>query len=130
MKKTLELRQSIEINGKKITKLEYDTEAITSELFCAAFSYAASKNESGRAKMAVAEMDASLHLYLGFAAIIACDSSIDMSDLERIKGIDIMTIAGIGRNFTCQTVEEDSDPSNSEQPAEATQESITPASKN
>lgn len=129
MKKTLELRQPILVDGKEVNKLDYDASLIDSEAFCDAFSYSASKNASGKAKASVAETDASLHLYLGFMAIKACNPNLDIADLERIKGMDIMEIMIIGRNFTCMTAEE-SLPSDSEKQSEDTVESTTPASKN
>ena len=128
MKKTLELRQPILVDNKEIKTLDYDVSLIDSEAFCDAFSYSASKNASGQAKAALAETDASLHLYLGFMAIKACNPNLDISDLERIKGMDIMEVVVIGRNFTCMTAEE-SLPSDSEKQSEDTVESTTQVSK-
>lgn len=124
MREKLKLVTPIEINGKKVKELTYDASEITSEAFCTAFSYSA-KNTAGGAKVAVAETDAALHLYLGYEAIIACNPEIDMADLERIKGMDLVTIMGIGRSFICMRSEEPSDLEDSEQSSEATPESTT-----
>ena len=48
---------------------------------------------------AAAEFDFGLHLYLGYAAIIAVNPSYDFSDMERIKGRDVVEVMQIGRNF-------------------------------
>ena len=129
MKKTLELRQPILVDGKEVNKLDYDVALIDSEAFCDAFSYSASKNASGKAKASVAETDTSLHLYLGFMAIKACNPNLDIADLERIKGFDLVEVMNIGRNFICMTAEE-SLPSDSEKQSEDIPESTTPVSKN
>ncbi|MEE3480291.1 MAG: hypothetical protein VZQ81_09790, partial [Succiniclasticum sp.] len=52
-------------------------------------------------------LNSSLHLYLGYEAIIAENPDIDITDLERIKGHDIMKVVAIGRNFTQASVEEE-----------------------
>lgn len=46
------------------------------------------------------ELDYSLHAYLAMMAIVAVNSDIDVSDLERISGPDVMELMRIGRNFT------------------------------
>lgn len=128
MKKTLELRQPILVDSKEVNKLDYDASLIDSEAFCGAFSYSATKNPSGQAKAVLAETDASLHLYLGYMAIKMCNPNIEISDLERIKGVDIIEVMKIGRNFTCMTAEE-SPQSDSEKQSEDTVESTTPVSQ-
>ena len=60
------------------------------------------KAAAGRKDISIApaaEFDFSLHLYLGFAAIVAVNPSYDFSDLERIKGHDVVEVMTIGRNF-------------------------------
>lgn len=129
MKETINLVTPIDINGKKVKELTYDVSEISAEAFCTAFSYSSSQNSSGRAKVAVAETDASLHLYLGYEAILACNPEIDMADLERIKGMDLVTIMGIGRSFICTRSEESSDLESSEKSLEVTPESTTQESE-
>ena len=94
------LKTPILVNGQEVKNLEYNTESITSTLFCEAD---ARKRTAGGAKNVsispAAELDYSLHLYLGFAAIIAATPSVDFSDLERIKGTDVVDIMKVGRNF-------------------------------
>lgn len=125
MKHTIDLKQPILVDNKEVKKLEYDVELIDTDMFVEAFTLSTQVNTGGGAKVSVAETDASLHLYLGFMAIKACNPSMDIMDLKRIKGMDIITIMGIGRNFTCMTAEE-SDPSDSDQQSEPTAGYIMP----
>ena len=75
---------------------------------------------------AAAEFDFGLHLYLGFAAIIAVNPSYDFADLERMKGHDVVEVMAIGRNFMLKS-DEASTESDSDEPTETTPESTTPA---
>ena len=125
----LTLKNPIEINGKKVTELKYDTEAITAQQFAQADAkkMLASGTKSGNLSGA-AELDFSFHLYLGFAAIIAVDVSIDFSDLERLRGADIKEVMKIGRNFMLGSEENSTDDASSE-PSETTPEPTTPQSQ-
>ena len=73
-----------------------------------------------------AEFDFALHLYLGYAAIIAVNPSYDFSDLERIKGADVVDVMAIGRNFMLKS-EETSTENDSDEHIEITPESTTQA---
>ena len=92
------LRTPIMINGKEVKELTYDTAEITAGQFCEAEAYrfAASGNKP---VFTTYEIDSGLHLYLGMMAIIAVNTHIDVKDLERIKGPDMIQLARIGRNF-------------------------------
>ena len=100
MKGVLKLNNPIEVNGKKVKELTYDTDAITATQFAEADArkMRASGSKGGNLSGAV-ELDYSMHLYLGFAAVTAVNPEIDMSDLERLKGADVMEVMKIGRNF-------------------------------
>lgn len=97
----LKLKKPININGVSLSSVEYNTDEITSQQFAEADSrkMRASGSKGGNLSGAV-ELDYGLHLYLGFAAIVAVNPSYDVADLERIKGPDVMEIMKIGRNFT------------------------------
>ena len=103
MKNTLELKNPILINGDEIKELSYDSNEITGALLAEAD--AMHRNSLGKKASAtpVAELDYGLHLYLGFAAIIAVNPEIGFSDLERIKGYDTLEVMRIGRNFILRT---------------------------
>ena len=100
MNGTIELKKAIMINDKKVQKLKYDTDEITSELFAEAESkkMKASGSKGGNLSGAM-ELDYGLHLYLGFASIIAVNGDYAYEDLERVKGPDLIQITKVGRNF-------------------------------
>lgn len=126
----LKLKNPVEIDGKKVSELIYDEEEITSILFAQA--EAKRKTAAGIRNISVtpsAEFDFGLHLYLGFAAIIAVNPKIDWSDLERIKGRDVVNVMGIGRNFMLKSESEQTVNESGEQP-ETMQESTTQAQQN
>lgn len=91
MKNKITLSNPLTINNKKRTELTYDANEITAQMFAEADSrkLTASGSKNGNAAGA-AELDYGLHLYLGFEAIIAVNPEIDMSDLERVHGYDVM----------------------------------------
>lgn len=119
MEKTLTLTNAVMIDGVSVDKLKYDTDKITAPLFARA--EAAKKQAMGIGNVSMtpmAEFDFTLHLYLGFAAIIGCNPQVDFIDLERIHGRDTMEIMAIGRNFILQS--EESITSNSDDVIEIT----------
>lgn len=130
MTETIKLKNPVTINNKKRTELTYDTNEITAQAFAEADArkLAANSSKSGNAAGAV-ELDYGLHLYLGFAAIIAVNPDIDITDLERIKGYDVMTIMRIGRDFISGRSGEASDPDSSDEPSGTTPEPSTPQSE-
>ncbi len=117
LKGKITLNNPITINGKPVKELAYDANEITSAMFAEADArkMVASGAKSGNLSGAV-ELDYGLHLYLGFAAIIAVNPEIDFTDLERIKGPDVMQVMKVGRNFIISSAasEEDSSDEQSE----------------
>lgn len=106
MVKTIKLHNKLLINGTAVSKLNYDTDEITVEHFTKAEGMKAQslQKQSGTMLVSpVAETDYSMHLYLGFMAIIALaekeQKSIDINDLKRVKGHDLKKIMEVGRNF-------------------------------
>lgn len=119
----LKLISPIEINGKNVKELTYDTNEITVDLYIKAETQKFRQGVAGN-RAGAAEIDYGLHLNLGFAAIIAVNSDIDWSDLERVKGRDIVAIGKIGRDFFTKSAD-DSQADNSDEPSESTQGSTT-----
>lgn len=101
MRKVLELSNPVMIDGAMTSHVEYDTDLITALHFAQAD--AAKKQAAGLKNVAItpaAEFDYGLHLYLGFAAIIAASGDkLTFQDCERIQGADLIKVMNIGRNF-------------------------------
>lgn len=114
---TLHLTNPIMIDGKEVKELTYDADEITSMQFIEAEGRAL--EYMGQGRVGAIEMDAGHQLYLGMFAIIAVNPNIDIRDLERIKGADLIKLMRIGRNFTISS--EESEERNSVQPSETIQ---------
>lgn len=128
--KTLKLKNPIMIDGKKITEVTYDANEIDGILFATAESKR--KAAAGMKNTTItpaAEFDFGLHLYLGFAAIVAANPAYDFSDVERIKGRDVVEVMAIGRNFMLASDQEQQE-NDSDEPTGTTPESTTQAQQN
>nr|DAF27777.1 MAG TPA: tail assembly chaperone protein [Caudoviricetes sp.] len=123
------LNQPLMINGQEVKELTYDTSQITAGQFCEAevYKFAAGGNKP---VFTTYEFDHSLHLYIGMMAIIAKNPHIDIKDLERVKGYDMIKIATVGRNFILTGAGENSDQNSSGDTSETMQEPLTPALEN
>lgn len=127
---TLKLKNPIMIDGKEVTEVTYDANEIDGILFATAESKR--KSAAGLKNTSIspaAEFDFGLHLYLGFAAIIAVNPSYDFSDVERIKGHDVVEVMAIGRNFMLASAQEQPE-NDSDEPTEITPASTTQARQN
>lgn len=120
------LKKPIMVNGEEVKELTYDANEINGMLFATAESKKKAAAGQNMSISPAAEFDFALHLYLGFAAIIAVNPSIDWSDLERVKGHDNVAIMKIGRSFMLGS-DEASQESASDEPTAITDESTTPA---
>ena len=123
----IELKQALMINGKEVKELTYDTSKITVGQFCEAETYSFTAG-GNKPKLTTHEFDHGLHIYLGMMAVIAVNPQIDITDMERVKGFDLIQLANIGRNFTLTGAGgESSEQSNSDDTSEITPEPSTPA---
>ena len=121
MKNTLVLDNPIMINGAQVTELTYDANEITALHFAEADArrQLATASRIGGGKVGVsgsAELDYTLHLYLGIMAVVAVNPQIDATDLERVKGDDARQLMGIGRNFMLGKSEAHSEQNSSDEP--------------
>ena len=118
---TLNLRKPIKINGTDISTITYDSEEITVDLYNAACAHSVRATTIGGAPTPnVKEVDYSMHLHLGMAAVIAINPSIDWADLKRMKGKDILNLTNIGAFFMFGASAEPSQESNSAKQSEST----------
>lgn len=122
----LKLGTPLIINGKQYKELTYDTSAITVTMFAEAEArkLRATTAKAGGSAGAF-ELDYTLHIYLGMMAVIAVNSEIDITDLERLSGYDVMALMRIGRNFTTSRLEETSEENSLDEPSEITDEPST-----
>lgn len=118
---TLELKIPIKINGKDTKKFQYDPEELTAEQYIEACRRSAQPGE-----IDIAEGDYALHFYLGCELIISSNPDVDITDLERVKGFDIIRISNLGRNFIL-AAQADYEEETSEEPSDSTADSSTPA---
>ena len=116
-KKSFVLDTPIMVNGKEVKELSYDASKITASQFVLAAT-ASVVNGQTKAAMKMRENDYSLHFYLGCYAIIAVNPDIDISDLERLSGYDVLDVADIGLLFTLRRLGEASEESTSDVPSE------------
>lgn len=123
---SIKLKNPIKINGNEVSELTYDVNEITPAGFAEAeYRKTRANGSKGAPSSAAVELDYSLHLYLGFAAILAVNPEYDFNDLERIKGTDVMEVMKAGRNFIIASAEKSTD-DESENASETTLESTTP----
>ena len=124
-KNTLVLDNPIPINGKEVKKLTYDPQEITAEHFNIACAKSSALDKTKSFSFKFKENDYSLHLYLGMMAIIAVNPDIDVTDLERIKGFDVLDLTNIGAFFTLRKQAAVSEESSSDEQSENTASTST-----
>lgn len=127
MKETLNLEHAIKINGKSVKKVTYDADEITAGLFAEAD--VKKKQAAGIKNLSISpavEFDFGLHLFLGFAAILAVNPEYSFEDLEAIHGKDLTSVMKVGRDFLLSS-EEDSSPNSLEEQSETTVKPTTQA---
>lgn len=127
MKETLNLEHAIKINGKSVKEVTYDADEITAGLFAEAD--VKKKQAAGIKNLSISpavEFDFGLHLFLGFAAILAVNPEYSFEDLEAIHGKDLTSVMKVGRDFLLSS-EEDSSPNSLEEQSETTVKPTTQA---
>lgn len=125
---TIELSKPLLVNGKELTELPCDMDAVTVDQYIKAEALSNAKRANEGASPALQEVDYGFHLYLGFMGVVSADPSIDVADLERITGRDLVKITGIGRFFALGADAGDATESTSEKQSESTPKKATQAS--
>lgn len=121
MKEIFALKTPIKINGKNVKTFEYDPDELTCEQYLEA-----TRRAKNPGDFDMLEGDYALHFYIGCELIISGNGDVDITDLERVKGADVIRLSGIGRNFIL-SAEADSEDETSDEPSDSTADSSTPA---
>lgn len=129
MEQTIKLFNPVMINGASVKELKYNADKIGAQLFARADSLRQQNMDLSKPTATLGmEFDYTMHMYLGFAAIVAANGNqIDFIDLEALQGADLVRVVGIGRNFTYGRGV--SAPNSSDASSESTPEPTTPASQ-
>lgn len=125
---TLVLDNPIKINGEMVEELTYDPQEITAEQFSIACAKSSALDKTQSVSFKIKENDNALQLYLGMMAVIAVNPKIDIKDLERIKGFDVLDLTNIGMLFMLRKSAAPSAASSSVEQSENTENSTTAAS--
>ena len=124
---TIRLSKPLLVNGEERAELKCDMDAITFDGFCRAEARANAKRQAeGGASAALAEQDYGFHVYLAFEGCVAADASVDVADLERLTGRDLVRLMKVGR-FSALDADGDSTEDGSDEPDESTATNTTPA---
>lgn len=125
--KKIVLENPILVNGNTVSELSYNTDKITALQFIEACAKSAAIDKTRAVTLKLKENDYALHMYLGCMAIIADNPQIDITDLERITGTDILKLVNIGMVFTIGKSEDYSEENSSEEQSENTVVTSIPA---
>ena len=126
MAEVIKLSNPIKVNGKELAELKCDLDAIDAEGFIRAEALANAKRNNEGSSANLAEVDYGFHLYLAFEGVKAAMPEVDTTDLERVKGRDLVQLMKAGRFFALDA-DGDSEESSSDGPSESSQESSTAA---
>lgn len=95
----VKLTNRIKVNGTEIEFLSCDFDRLTTQDFVAASAKASAA--AAAASGVATEMDAGFQFQLAIRAIARTMTGVDVMDLERITGSDILKVARLGRDFIC-----------------------------
>lgn len=127
---TIKLKNPLKVNGKDVAELKLDFDLLTVDGFIRAEGEANKAKGDAAGSSLLVEGDYTYHLYLAFEAICATTPEIDMNDLGRLSGPDVMSVMRAGRFFIMQSAageDGESTPETSEAPSGGTPTSSTPA---
>ena len=108
MVEKIKLLKPVKINGKEVTELTYDIDAVTADDMVNAEAELNTANMSnGKTSSALPETSPAYQFYYAARAIIACNPDIDIEDLKRVSAKDFIKIKRIGQDFFTDTAEEE-----------------------
>ena len=96
---TIDLNNPLMVNGKELSTLKCDMDAVDAEGFIRAEALSNEKRANVGSVSSMAEVDYGFHLYLAFEGVKAAMPEVDATDLERIKGRDLVQLMQVGRFF-------------------------------
>ena len=96
---TIDLHNPLMVNGKELSTLKCDMDAVDAEGFIRAEALSNAKRNNEGSVASMAEVDYGFHLYLAFEGVKAAMPEVDATDLERIKGRDLVQLMQVGRFF-------------------------------
>lgn len=120
----IKLISPLKVNGKELSELMCDMDAVDAEGFIRAEALSNAKRNNEGSVASMAEVDYGFHLYLAFEGVKAAMPEVDTTDLERVKGRDLVQFMQVGRFFTL-VADGGSEGSSSDAPSESSQESST-----
>ena len=123
---TIDLNIPLMVNGKELCSLKCDMDSVSAEGFIRAEALSNEKRANVGSVSSMAEVDYGFHLYLAFEGVKAAMPEVDTTDLERVKGRDLVQLMQVGRFFTL-VADGGSEGSSSGAPSESSQESSTAA---
>lgn len=122
----IKLISPLKVNGKELSELMCDMDAVDAEGFIRAEALSNAKRNNEGSVASMAEVDYGFHLHLAFEGVKAAMPEVDTTDLERVKGRDLVQLMQVGRFFTL-VADGGSEGSSSDAPSESSQESSTAA---
>lgn len=122
----IKLINPLKVNGKELSELKCDMDAVDAEGFVRAEALSNAKRNNEGSVASMAEVDYGFHLYLAFEGVKAAMPEVDTTDLERVKGRDLVRLMQVGRFFTL-VADGGSEGSLSDAPSESSQGSSTAA---
>lgn len=122
----IKLINPLKVNGRELSELKCDMDAVDAEGFIRAEALSNAKRNNEGSVASMAEVDYGFHLYLAFEGVKAAMPEVDTTDLERVKGRDLVQLMQVGRFFALGA-DGGSEGSSSDAPSESSQESSTAA---
>lgn len=96
MKRELELKKPLLVDGKEITKLYYDFDLFTEAMLARAEKI---ETESTQGIHPVLENNYGYHRIIAKMAIEAATPGVSYEDLSRVSGLDLFIFSKVGRDF-------------------------------